>query len=54
MREWPLAQKAFVTEGFIKFERARANDCFFNSRFESGNLRQVFRVPQESDFDWVP
>ena len=54
MRQWPSSQKAFVTEGYIKFERARAHDCFFNSRFESGNLRQVFKVPQESDFDWVP
>jgi len=54
MRAWPKSQKDYVTEGYIKFERLRPFDCLFNSRFESGNLRQVFKVPQEVDFDWIP
>ena len=54
MREWPKSQKEFITEGFIKFEKARPDDIFFNSRFESGNLRQVYKVNLDSDFDWIP
>ena len=54
LRKWPRGIKEYTTEGYIKFERVRSHDCFFNSNFESGNLRQVFKVPQEPDFDWVP
>lgn len=39
---------------FIKYDRIRLTDCLFNSRFESGNLRQVFKVPLETDQDWIP
>jgi hypothetical protein len=31
-------------------QNIRGTDLFFNSQFESGNLKQVFIVPQESDF----
>lgn len=54
MRAWPKSQKTYETEGYIKFERLRPHDCLFNSRFESGNLRQVFKVPMEIDMDWIP
>ena len=54
MRQWPAAQKEYIAEGLIKFERVRPHDVFFNSRFESGNLRQVYKVPQDIDFDWIP
>ena len=54
MRKYPSSMKEFPTEGYIKFERLRPYDCLFNSRFESGNLRQVFKVPQDYDFDWIP
>lgn len=54
MRKYPKGIKEFVTEGYIKFERIRSHDCFFNASFESGNLRQVFKVPVEVDFDWIP
>lgn len=53
-RQWPKSIKEYPTEGFIKFERIRAHDCLFNSRFESGNLRQVFKVVLDIDKDWVP
>lgn len=46
--------KEYGTEGFIKFERVSPFDCLFNSRFESGNLRQVFKVLKDHDFDMVP
>ena len=36
-----------------KFERIRNSDVLFNSRFESGNLRQVFKVPRDGDYEWV-
>lgn len=54
LRTWPLSQKEYETEAYIKFERIRPHDCMFNSRFESGNLRQVFKLPQDIDFDWIP
>ena len=40
-------------EGYIHFERVRAIDVFFNSRFYSGNLKQVFRVNKESDYEEI-
>ena len=52
MRKWPKPLK-FDTEGYIKFERLRGHDCIFNGRFECGNLRQVFKVPLEHDFDLI-
>ena len=54
MRKFPPSMKEYETEGYIKFERVRPFDCMFNSRFESGNLRQVFKVPKEHDFDMIP
>jgi len=54
LHRWPESRKQYATEGFIKFERLRPYDCLFNSRFESGNLRQVFKVPMDTDFDWIP
>ena len=54
MRQWPASQKEYIAEGLIKFERVRPHDIFFNSRFESGNLRQVYKVPLDIDFDWIP
>ena len=54
MRKFPPSMKQFQTEGYIKFERLRPWECLFNSRFESGNLRQVFKVPKEIDFDMIP
>ena len=44
--------KQFETEGLIKFERVRSTDILFNSRFESGNLRQVFKIPRDGDYEW--
>ena len=44
----------FKTEAFIKFERVRSYDCFFNSRFESGNLRQVFIEAAVKLGSWQP
>lgn len=38
-------------EGHIIIENPRDTDVFFNSKFESGNLKQAFIVPQPSDFD---
>lgn len=54
IKKWPKSQKEYIAEGLIKFERIRTHDVFFNSRFESGNLRQVYKVPQEIDFDYIP
>ena len=54
MRKFPPSQRKYETEGYIKFQRIRPFECLFNSRFESGNLRQVFKVPREIDFDMVP
>ena len=45
--------KKYEIEGFIKFERIRGTDVVFNSKFESGNLRQAFRVPYNHDFESV-
>ena len=52
-QNWPEGFKKHETEGRIKFERIRNYDCLFNSRFECGNLRQVFKVPQEHDYEWI-
>jgi len=38
-------------EGHIIIENLRDTDVFFNSNFESGNLKQAFIVPQPLDFD---
>ncbi len=38
-------------EGHITIENLRDTDVFFNSKFESGNLKQAFIVPQPLDFD---
>ena len=38
-------------EGYIIIENLRDTDIFFNSKFESGNLKQAFIVPQPVDFD---
>ena len=46
--------KEYAMEGLIKLSLMRPYECLFNSRFESGNLRQVFKVPKEVDFDTVP
>lgn len=54
LKKWPQGMKEYPTEGFIKFERLRWWDCLFNSRFESGNLRQAFKVPVEADFEYIP
>lgn len=32
-------------EGLISLLNIRSTDIFFNSRFESGNLKQAFIVP---------
>jgi hypothetical protein len=37
--KWPNSLEKRECEGYIRFERARCIDVFFNSRFESGNLR---------------
>ena len=51
--KWPQGYKAFETEGLIRYEKCRTHDVLFNSRFESGNCRQVFKVPQEADYEYV-
>jgi hypothetical protein len=38
-------------EGNIVRMNVRGSDLFFNSRFESGNLKQVFIEPQPSDYE---
>ena len=52
-KQWPKGLKEYEIEGYMKFERARGTDVFFNSQFESGNLRQAFRVPYAEDFELV-
>ena len=52
-REWPRGLKEYDVDGYMKFERVRGTDVFFNSAFESGNLRQAFRVPYAEDFEEV-
>ena len=49
----PNALEKRECEGYIRFERARCIDVFFNSRFESGNLRQVYRVNKEVDYEEI-
>lgn len=43
--------KPRLVEGVIRIDNTRNYDVFFNSNFESGNLRQAFMVPQEADLD---
>lgn len=54
MRKFPPSMKQYETEGYVKYEKLRPFDCLFNSRFESGNLRQAFKVPKDHDFDMIP
>ena len=37
-------------EGYIILENPQEPDILFNSRFESGNLKQAFRLPREEDY----
>lgn len=37
--------KPRLVEGVIRIDNTRNYDLFFNSNFESGNLRQAFMVP---------
>ena len=39
----PMRQ--FNIEGYIQLDIVREETIFFNSKFESGNLRQAFKVP---------
>ena len=38
--------RLFEIEGTILLDSITENHVFFNSKFESGNLRQAFKVPQ--------
>lgn len=38
----------FEIEGYIQIDQVREDTIFFNSKFESGNLRQAFKVPQDA------
>ena len=52
MKSWiSQLNKPRQVEGHITIENLRDTDVFFNSKFESGNLKQAFIVPQPSDFD---
>jgi hypothetical protein len=35
----------FTIEGYIQLDSVTEETIFFNSKFESGNLRQAFKVP---------
>lgn len=41
----PPAKRVFEIEGYIQLDRVTEETVFFNSKFESGNLRQAFKVP---------
>mmetsp|Transcript_7340 Transcript_7340/g.11502 ORF Transcript_7340/g.11502 Transcript_7340/m.11502 type:complete len:106 (+) Transcript_7340:190-507(+) len=41
--QWPDGMKKFFIEGHIVLARVDERTVFFNSKFETGNLRQVFR-----------
>lgn len=43
--ERPPARRAFEIEGYIQLDTVTDESVFFNSKFESGNLRQAFKVP---------
>eukprot|EP00347_Sterkiella_histriomuscorum_P023142 403335786 len=38
--------RSFDIEGHIQLDNVTEHQVFFNSKFESGNLRQAFKVPQ--------
>jgi len=50
-KDWAKEMKPRMVEGVIRIDNTRNYDVFFNSNFESGNLRQAFLVPQEADLD---
>ena len=51
--KWAKSLDKRECEGYIRFDRVRCKDVFFNSRFESGNLRQVYRVNKDDDYEEV-
>ena len=46
-------KKGRQVEGRITRFNLRTTDVFFNSKFELGNLKQAFIVPNESDFEAI-
>ena len=44
-KDWAQEMKSRLVEGVIRIDKTRNYDLFFNSNFESGNLRQAFMVP---------
>ncbi len=38
--------RLFEIEGYIQLDSVSEETIFFNSKFESGNLRQAFKVQQ--------
>ena len=44
IKERPPAKRQFDIEGYIMLDNVTEETVFFNSKFESGNLRQAFRV----------
>ena len=39
--------RKYTVEGLIEVGEVSESTIFFNSKFESGNLRQAFRVPKD-------
>lgn len=50
-RDWKSMLSFKPTEATISIESTRLRDVFFNSNFESGNLKQAFIIPQDADFE---
>jgi len=44
VRDRPPAKRQFDIEGYIQLDTITEETVFFNSKFESGNLRQAFKV----------
>ena len=42
--KWPAGMKKWHTEGHIMIAKVMPNTVFFNSKFETANLRQCFKV----------
>jgi hypothetical protein len=51
--DWPSSLEKRDCEGYIRFERVKSTDVFFNSRFESGNLRQVYKINRPTDYETI-
>ena len=46
--EWPDGMRKYRIDGHIMIASVDENSVFFNAKFETANLSQVFRVPSQS------